>query len=97
MQTEELITVTEYCLRHHAEPAFITALEETGLIRVTLVAAERYIHYSELPNLEHYTRWYYEMDINIGGIDAMQHMLEKLAAARAEINNLKQQLNIYRR
>ena len=91
----ELITVTEYCFHHHTEPAFIAALEENGLISLTMVAQERYIHYSQLRDLENYTRWYYEMDINIGGIDAMHYMLEKLAAAQEEINQLKEKLKLY--
>jgi hypothetical protein len=91
----ELITVTEYCFHHHTEPSFIAALEENGLITLTVVEQERYITYDQLRDLENYTRWYYELDINIGGIDAMHHMLERLLAAQAEIGRLQEKLKLY--
>ena len=76
MQTE-LIIVSEYCHKCHIEPSFIEMLEEGGLINVHTEGGEHYLLLSELPNVERYSRMYYDLSINMEGIDAIHHLLEK--------------------
>jgi len=38
---------------------------------------------------------YYEMDINVPGIDALKHMLEKLKELQEEAELLRARLRIY--
>ena len=68
MQTE-LIIVSEYCHKCHIEPSFIEMLEEGGLINVHTEGGEHYLLLSELPNVERYSRMYYDLSINMEGID----------------------------
>ena len=63
MQTE-LIIVSEYCHKCHIEPSFIEMLEEGGLINVHTEGGEHYLLLSELPNVERYSRMYYDLSIN---------------------------------
>lgn len=72
MQTE-LIIVSEYCHKCHIEPSFIDLLEEGGLINVHTEGGEHYLLLSELPNVERYSRMYYDLSINMEGIDAIHH------------------------
>lgn len=60
MQTE-LIIVSEYCHKCHIEPSFIDLLEEGGLINVHTEGGEHYLLLSELPNVERYSRMYYDL------------------------------------
>ena len=39
---------------------------------------ERYLPASQLAELERYTHLYYDLSINIAGIDAIHHMLERI-------------------
>lgn len=96
MQTE-LIIVSEYCHKCHIEPSFIDMLQEGGLIEVRTEAGERYLLLSQLPDVERYSRMYYDLSINIEGIDAIHHMLERIEGMRREINSLRSQLLLYRR
>ena len=96
MQTE-LIIVSEYCHKCHIEPSFIDMLQEGGLIEVRTEAGERYLLLSQLPDVERYSRMYYDLSINMEGIDAIHHILERMEGMRREINSLRNQLLLYRR
>ena len=93
----QLITVEAYCTYHHAEPEFIEALERGGLLTITILDNSRFIDYEQLQRLESYTRWYYDMDINVPGIDAINNLLNKVKQMQQEIEILKQQLAVYQR
>jgi len=91
----ELIAIETYCTYHHAEPAFIEALENSGLLTITIRDEGRFIDYDQLRQLECYTRWYYDMDINVPGIDAISNLLNKVKQLQQEIQDLKHQLAVY--
>ena len=91
MQTE-LIIVSEYCQKWHIEPSFIEMLEEGGLINVRTEAGKHYLLVSELPNVERYSRMYYDLSINMEGIDAIHHMLERMERLQQEVSFLRRQL-----
>ena len=71
MQTD-LVIVSEYCQKCHIDPSFIILLEEGGLIDINITDGERYLFSSQLRDLEQYTRMYYDLSINIEGIEAIQ-------------------------
>ena len=90
----EYIVIKEYCTYNQIEPDFIVQLEDEGLIEVSSFDKERYIHISQLKNLEQYVRWHYELSVNIAGIDIMQNLLGRIEDMQSEINRLKQQLRL---
>lgn len=94
MQTE-LIIISEYCRNSHVDPSFLLLLEEGGLIDILEVEDEQYLNSSQLPELEQYTRMYYDLSINIEGIDAIRHLLKRIDALHYEINDLKSRLRLY--
>lgn len=95
MQTE-LIIVSEYCHKCHIEPSFIDLLEEGGLIEVRVEDGEHYLLVSQLPEVERYSRMYYDLSINMEGIDAIHHLLERMEDMRRELDSLHKQLLLYR-
>lgn len=52
----ELIIVSEYCRKCHIEPSFIDLLQEGGLIEVMTEGGERYLTFTQLPEVERYSR-----------------------------------------
>ena len=96
MQTE-LIIVSEYCHKCHIEPSFIELLEEGGLINVHTEGSEHYLLVSELPDVERYSRMYYDLSINMEGIDAIHHLLERMEEMKREMDSLRKQLTQYRK
>ena len=96
MQTE-LIIVSEYCHKCHIEPSFIDLLEEGGLIEVRTEGGEHYLLASQLADVERYSRMYYDLSINMEGIDAIHHLLERMELMRREISTLRNQLIVFKR
>lgn len=85
------------CLRiYEVEESFIESLHEVGLIRLIDQDEERFIEYDDLSDLEQFIRWYYEMDINVEGIDALRHMLERVRSLQSEIEQLRHELQFYK-
>ena len=95
MQTE-LIIVSEYCHKCHIEPSFIDLLEEGGLIEVRTEGGEHYLLASQLPDVERYSRMYYDLSINIEGIDAIHHLLQRMEEMQNELHELRSQLRLFR-
>ena len=95
MQTD-LIIIKDYCNRCQVDPAFIVELEEDGLISIQVIDEERYIPASQLAELERYTHLYYDLSINIAGIDAIQHMLKRIENLQREVRSLRNELGFYR-
>lgn len=94
MQTE-LIIVSEYCHKCHIDSSFIDLLEEIGLIEIQLEGGEHYLLLSQLPEVERYSRMYYDLSINLEGIDAIHHLLERMELMRREMNRLRSRLLVY--
>ncbi len=91
MQTE-LIIVSEYCRKCDIETSFVELLAEEGLIDIQSVDGEPHLLLSQLPNLERYVRWHYDLSINIAGIDAIRHLLVRMEGMQQEIRLLKKHL-----
>ena len=93
----ELIIIKDYCDRCHVDPQFIFELENDGLITVHEVNEERYISSDQLSELECYLHLYYDLEININGIDAIRHMLNRIESMQKEILFLKKQPSFFSR
>lgn len=93
MQTEFII-VSEYCHKCQIEPSFIDLLQDSGLIEIRDDANERYLLISQLPDVERYSRMYYDLSINMEGIEAIHHLLDRMDQMRREISTLRNQLRI---
>lgn len=92
METD-LIIITEYCEKSHTDPDFLISLEEGGLIEIRDIDGQQYLLVSQLGELERYSHLYYDLAINIEGIDAIRHMLNRMTQLQREINQLRRQLH----
>lgn len=91
----KLITITDYCRYSKIETEFVNLLKREDLIEVQVVSGEESITIDQIPLLEQYARWYYEMEINLEGIDAIRHMLMRVKDLQNEIKELENRLRIY--
>lgn len=92
----ELIIFKEYCRKSQTDPTFIISLEEGGLIEIRTVDGEQYLLASQLRELERYSHLYYDLSINIEGIDAIRHMLDRMRTLQQEVRQLRRQLRHFR-
>jgi thiaminase len=92
---DEMIIIEEYIRHSHIDPQFIDLLEENDLIHLEEIDSERYLHQDELNNLESYARLYYDLSINIEGIDAIRHLLERIHILQEEMQDLRNRLQLW--
>jgi hypothetical protein len=95
MQTEYLIAVDEFCASHNIEISFISSLEQTGLIEIKTIREAGFIDAGQLQQLEKYIRFYYELDINLEGIETITHLLRRIDLMQNEIIQLRNRLRLY--
>jgi hypothetical protein len=95
MNKGNLIPADEFCASRNIEFSFITTLKKAGLIEVTTVKKTEYIHESHLPDLERIVNLYYDLDINLEGIEAINHLLQRINEMQDEITLLKNRLRLY--
>jgi len=95
MQTGYLIAVDEFCANHNIEISFISSLQQTGLIEITTIKETGFIDASQLQQLEKFIRLYYELDINLEGIETIIHLLKRITSLQNEIITLKNRLRLY--
>lgn len=94
MQTEDLIAATDFCTHYKIEYSFINSLNEYGLITITTIHEDRYIPANELHRLEQFVRLHTDLDINLEGIEAISHLLQKIERMQNQITTLKNKLRM---
>ena len=94
MQTEGLIAISEFCTSHKLEISFIHSLREYGLIETTTIEHTTYIYDHDLSKLEKMTRLH-SLDINIEGIETINHLLQEIEAMQTQIIQLKNRLSLH--
>ncbi|HMH31518.1 MAG TPA: chaperone modulator CbpM [Puia sp.] len=96
MQDEQqYIPAGELCAYYDVELTFISSLEEYGLIEINQVAEKKLIPLDKLQELEKFIHLHYDLDINIEGIDAIQHLLQRVKSMQAEVDALRNKLKMY--
>ncbi len=76
IQADNLIAVDVFCANHNVEISFISSLQQTGMIEITTIKETGYIDAEQLQHLEKLVRFYYELDINLEGIETINHLLQ---------------------
>jgi hypothetical protein len=95
MQTKNLIAVNEFCVNHSIELSFISTLQQNGLIEIITIENAEFIDLVQLTQLERMVRFYFELDINLEGIETINHMLQRINSMQNEIIMLKNKLRFY--
>ena len=95
MQIVNFITVNEFCSNWNIEVSFIKSLQENGLIEIVTISEIAYIKISELRQLEKMVSFHYELDINLEGIETIEHLLQRIHTMQDEIKDLRNKLRLF--
>ena len=95
MENEHLIPADEICTHYKVEFSFINALQENGLIEMTTIEENYFIDTDQLQKLEQFTRWHYDLDVNLEGIEVIDQMLARIKNMQHEIAALRNKLQLY--
>ena len=94
MDKELWMPVEEFCMYYQVEKSFIFLLKDAGLIEITVIENTGCIHANQLSSLEKFSRLHYELDINIEGIEAIYHLLERIKHLQSQLKKIKEQLPV---
>jgi hypothetical protein len=92
MDDNSLIPVELFCTTCHVETSLIDSLEESGLVQITVVRSRRFITPEQVGRLEKMVRLHEDLGINVPGIEAIHHMLDRMEALQAELTHLRNRL-----
>ncbi|MBW6536931.1 MAG: chaperone modulator CbpM [Mariniphaga sp.] len=94
-QINDLIAVNEFCVNHDIEIDFINLLQQNGLIEISVIESKYFVEKEQLPQLEKYVHFYYDLDINLEGIETITYLLQRIENLQNEIVVLKNRLRLY--
>jgi chaperone modulatory protein CbpM len=95
MTTAALISTHDFCTWHQVEYTFISSLHQAGLVEITIIDQAEFIPEAQLQKLEKMVRMHHELEINIAGIEAITHLLERFEAIQDEMRLIKNRLRRY--
>jgi chaperone modulatory protein CbpM len=95
MHSADFIVAGEFCAFHHVELSFIRGLHESGLIGMTIRDGAILLPTEELPVLEKFVRWHYELAINFEGIEALAHLLQRMDDLQEQNRILRNRLRSF--
>lgn len=92
---DDLIAVNEFCVHHNIEISFINLLQQKGLIEISTIESKYFVEKEQLPQLEKFVRFYYDLDINLEGIETITYLLQRIEILQNEIIKLKNRLRFF--
>jgi hypothetical protein len=94
-RVDDLIAVNEFCVHHNIEISFIELLQQNGLIKINIIESKYFVEKEQLPQLEKFIRLYYDLNINLEGIETITYLLKRIENCQREITELKNRLRFY--
>ncbi|NJB72193.1 hypothetical protein GGR42_002684 [Saonia flava] len=93
METRKYIAISDFCDSHRIDESFVFALSEFEIVQINYSEEQPFFHLDELPKLEKMVRLHHDLNINIDGLEAIHHLLEKIEKLNEELTVLKRKLN----
>lgn len=94
MDNRDLIDINDFCKYNHVEITFVRSLADSGLVEMAVMEEGAYIPFEEMPRVEKFVRMHYDLDINLEGLETIDHLLNKMEAMQQEIRELKSRLGV---
>lgn len=85
------INMQDVCLTYKVERQFLQILAENGLIEILWKQDQAYIYTDSLASIEKFATWYYDLDLNLQGIEVAHHLLQTIEKLQRELLALRNQ------
>lgn len=95
MANPNLTAAHDFCSYHEIDITLISSFEEAGLIELVVVDEKSFIPETQLPQLERMVRLHHDLDINLPGIEAITHLLQRVHTMQQDMLELRNRLRIY--
>ncbi|MFV8225201.1 chaperone modulator CbpM [Christiangramia aquimixticola] len=95
MKEQDLIPADVICVQYKVERWFVNALGESGIIEIIKQQETEYIHCDHLAQFEKMMRLHRDLQINMEGLEAINHLLNKVEELQKDNRRLKNRLDLY--
>lgn len=95
MNSKNLIQIKQFCVYHEIENTFIMELNNYGLVEIIVQEDDQYFHSKQLPYIEKMIRLHYDLKINMEGIDAIAHLLNKIETLQQDLIATQNKLRLF--
>ena len=95
MSSKNLIQIKQFCVYHEIEHTFITELNNYGLVEIIIQEEDEYLQPEQLPAIEKMIRMHYDLKINMEGIDAIAHLLNKIEILQQNLITAQNKLRLF--
>ena len=89
MENEKLISLRNISSNYNIEISFIRSLSELGILNVITLEDDECIEVDCLADVERLMRMHYDLEINLAGIEAIWHLLQRIIDMQNELIRLK--------
>lgn len=84
-----LFKIIDICQAHQLETTFVYELHQNGLIEIIVREEQDYIDEEQLPLIEKFSNWYYDLELNIQGIEVVHNLLQQIEQLQHELRLLR--------
>lgn len=84
----ERISIKEVIQIYKIDDHFLNELIASELLHPETENSIQYIIYEELPHLERFTNWHYDLEINLPGIEIIHKLLKQMEDLKTENRRL---------
>lgn len=95
MSNKNLIQIKQFCVYHEIENTFIKELSNYGLVEIVIEKNDEYLQPEQLPVIEKMIRMHYDLNINLEGIDAIYHLLNRIEVLQQHLTSTQNKLRLY--
>lgn len=92
MEPEKYIRITELCSYYSIDDSFVHSLRDYGLMEIVVMEDQEVIPEEQVKDFEKMLRLHYELEINLEGIDAINHLLHQIRDLQEEVKSLRNRL-----
>lgn len=89
----ERISIEEVIRLYKIDYNFLDQLIDSELLHPETDNSVRYIIYEELQHLERFVNWYYDLEVNLPGIEIIHKLLSQMEELRNENRKLLQNVS----
>ena len=80
---------------HEIENTFIKELHNYGLVEIIMLEDDEFLEPEQLPLIEKMIRMHYDLKINLEGIDAIYHLLNKIEVLQQNLTAAQNKLRVF--
>ena len=93
MDKGDIIAIEELCTHYQLEPVFFDTIHEFGLIECSIIDESKYVHQEIIKDIETIIHLHLELEINLQGVEAILHLLQKVNHLQSELDAARIKLN----